>query len=183
MRVNRPAGAIKREAGTDWPVMSRQANHAADQFETRSAPNSAASRVRALVKVRIQLAMRIETVQRTQSQNDIDGGQNDVCLGSGGMSAAFLVELHVCGSGGVNCLQARFYLPWCSRAKLDLPKREAELPVPMEPSRRHHLRYAALQVRARGKDQVMVSGEQRLRHDGPDRRAQVLGCRAQWRHQ
>jgi hypothetical protein len=61
VRVNRPSGAIKREAGADRPVMSCQANHAADESETRTAPDSAAGCVRALVKVRMQPAMRIYT--------------------------------------------------------------------------------------------------------------------------
>jgi len=42
--------------------------------ETRTAPECAADCARALVKVRIQPAMRIETIERTQSQNDIDSG-------------------------------------------------------------------------------------------------------------
>ncbi len=64
VRVNRPSGAIKREAGADRPLMNRQTDQAADEPQTRTAPDSAAGRVRALVKVRIELAMRIETVQR-----------------------------------------------------------------------------------------------------------------------
>src|SRR5215467_1110321 len=60
--------------------------------ETHTAPDCAADCVRTLVKVRMQPAMRIETIERTQSQNDIDSGENDVRLGSDSMSAAFLIE-------------------------------------------------------------------------------------------
>src|ERR1700675_1451296 len=119
--------------------MSRHANHGSDEFETRTPPDSAAGQVRALVKVRIQLVMPIETVQRTQSEKDIDGGQNDVRLRSDGTSAAFLVELDVRASGGVNSLQAGLYLPRRAGTKLDLPKRKAKLPVPVEPASWHDL--------------------------------------------
>jgi hypothetical protein len=118
--VNRPSGAIKRETRADRPVMSRQANHGADEFETRTAADSAAGQVRALVKIRIQLVMPIETIERAQSEKDIDGGQNDVRLRSDGTSAAFLVELDVRASGSVNSLQAGLYLPRRAGTKLDL---------------------------------------------------------------
>src|SRR5260221_9657794 len=146
--VNRPSGSINREAGVDRPVVTRQANHGADEFETRTAPDSASGQVRALVKVRIQLVMPIETIQRTQSEKDIDGGENDVRLGRDGMSATLLIELHVRARRGINSLQAGLDLPWRAGTKLDLPKREAKLPVSVEAARRHDLGHAALQVRA-----------------------------------
>src|SRR5690349_18371864 len=144
VRVHRPSGAIKGEAGAGWPVMSRQPDHAADESETCAAPDRAAGRVRALVKVRMQPAMRIESIQRTQSQNDVDRGQNDVRLGRDGMRAAFLVEFHVRASRGVHSLQACLYQARRSGAKLDLLEREAKLPVSVKPARWHNLRHAAL---------------------------------------
>src|SRR6476646_2660988 len=135
--------------------MSRQADHSADEFEPRTAPDSAAGQVRAMVKVRIQLVMPIETIERTQSEKDIDGGQNDVRLRSDSTGAAVLVELDVRASGGINSLQASLYLSRRPGTELDLPKRKAKLPIPVEPARWHDLSHIALQARARGKNQVM----------------------------
>src|SRR5437879_3768956 len=62
-----------------------------------------------------------------------------------------------------------------SGTELDLAERKAKLAIPVEAARRHNLGDAALHVRARRKDQVMVGGEQRLRYQGANRRAYVLG--------
>ena len=127
--------------------------------------------------------MRLETIERTHSQKHIYGGQNEVRLGSDGMSAAFLVEFHVRAGRGVNSLQASLDQPRRSGTQLDLAECEAQLTISVEPARRQYLGHAAFQTRARGEDQVMIGGEQRLRHHGLDGRAQMLGGRAQCRRQ
>src|ERR1017187_8746476 len=106
--VNGPARSIKGEAGTDRPEVSHQADHAAYEPETRSASHRSSAKVGALGSPPLfdaSMIMRVEAVQRRGRQKDINGGSNELRLGSDGMGATLRVEFNVTARGGVNALK------------------------------------------------------------------------------
>jgi hypothetical protein len=71
------------------------------------------------------VVVTIEAIKRRGRENDIDGGCNVLCLGCDCMSATFRVKFQVSTGIGINPLQARLDLAWCSRTRLNLPEHES----------------------------------------------------------
>jgi len=89
--VNGPARSIEGEAHTDGPLVSRQADHAAYEPKTCAAPLYASAYIGALASQPFFDAssiMRVEAVKGRGRQKDINGGGNELGLGSHGTSSA-----------------------------------------------------------------------------------------------
>src|SRR5712692_5850108 len=99
------------------------------------------------------------------------------------MSPALRVEFDVSARSGVDALKGSLNLPGRSRTQLNLSKYEAELPISAQATGRQNLCHDAFQARALGQDQLMVGGKDGLGYHGFDRRASVVGRRAQGRDQ